>query len=137
MFDIAMKLKQYDSSLDSHVTMYDHLPYERNYDFCNENHIGLVSGNLAKYYMIAPTDKVTTISNHDDDIEARLQEIAAQAIPVQTSVVEESDIPSSPDGITSEQMEHLLSDQPEENTEEDSETSTEDSGVIDFANLNF
>lgn len=136
MFDIAMKLKQYDSSLDSHVTMYDHLPYERNYDFCNENHIRLVSGNLAKYYMIAPTDEVTTISNHDDDIEARLQEIAAQAIPATASVVEESDTPSVPDSITSEQMEHLLSDQPE-NTEEDEETSTEDSGVIDFANLNF
>lgn len=136
MFDIAMKLKQYDSSLDSHVTMYDHLPYERNYDCCNENHIRLVSGNLAKYYMIAPTDKVTTISNHDDDIEARLQEIAAQAIPAAASVVEESDMPASPDGITSEQMEHLLSDQPED-IEEESETSTEDSGVIDFANLNF
>lgn len=136
MFDIAMKLKQYDTSLDSHITMYDNLPYERNYDCCNENHIRLVSGNLAKYYMISPTDEVATISNHDEDIKARLQEIAAQAIPAASSVVEDLDTPNVPDSITSEQMEHLLSDQPE-NTEEESETSTEDSGVIDFANLNF
>ncbi len=136
MFDIAMKLKQYDSSLDSHVTMYDNLPYKRNYDYCNENHIRLISGNITKYYMIANTDKVATISNHDDDIEARLQEIAAQSIPAAASVIEESDTPSSPDSITSEQMEHLLSDQPED-AEENSGTSKEDSGVIDFADLTF
>lgn len=136
MFDIAMKLKQYDTSLDSHVTMYDHLPYERNYDCCNENHIRLVSGNLAKYYTITPTDEIVTISNHDEDIEARLQEIAAQAIPSAASVVEDTEIPGVPDSITSEQMEHLLSDQPGD-AAEDSDSSEEESGVIDFANLNF
>lgn len=110
MFDTSNYLKHYDISLEKHVTMYDNLPYKRNYDMCNENTVRYYSGNITKYYLIPPNDNVAIINNHDEDIYAILEKAAT--VPEQASIpaqiVEDESYIS--DGITSEQMEHLLSD---------------------------
>lgn len=64
----------YDSSLEYGITMYDNLPYQRNADKCNENHVTLISGQVIKYYMCTPVKTCYTINNHDTEIEQILRE---------------------------------------------------------------
>lgn len=45
---------------------YDNLPYERNYDHCNSDHITMESGNILKFYSCKESKKSYAIPNQDD-----------------------------------------------------------------------
>lgn len=40
----------YDTTLEHSFIMYDNMPYERDVSICNEEHLGLLGGNIIKYY---------------------------------------------------------------------------------------
>lgn len=42
-------MKAYDHSYTQN-TFYDRLPYERDYDRCNARPMGMISGNIIKFY---------------------------------------------------------------------------------------
>ena len=42
---------KYDTALDFHITMYDNLPYQRDSDYCNAEKLGLISGQVIKFYL--------------------------------------------------------------------------------------
>lgn len=46
--------------------LYDNLPYQRNYDLCNENHITMESGNIYKFYDCKESRKSYAVPNQDD-----------------------------------------------------------------------
>lgn len=132
--DSLLMVNAYDMSMDYQITMYDNLPYERNADECNSSHVMLYSGNVVKYYVCSVGDELP-ISNMDDEIELRLQEIARlEANRTAKPVVKVEDTEQT-DGITPEQMENLLHDTEEEIEEEKKEK--EDDGLPSFADMNF
>lgn len=61
-----LKKQHYDSSLEDHLTMYDHLPYVRDYDMCNG--AIMVSGNIIKFFRCSEVEPIT-ISNRDNEFE--------------------------------------------------------------------
>lgn len=101
---------KYDTALDFHVTMYDNLPYQRDSDYCNAEHLTLHNKNLIKYYlyMYEPTD--TVIDNGDDIIEEYLRDLKRK---MALEAREKPEILSSDednDGVTEEQIQTLLDD---------------------------
>lgn len=58
--------RPYDSSLEDHVTMYDSLPYERDYDMCNG--AIMVSGNIIKFFRCSQAEPFT-VSNRDHEFD--------------------------------------------------------------------
>ena len=84
-----LKKQHYDSSLEEHLTVYDNLPYVRDYDMCNGSI--MVSGNIIKFFRCTET-KPFTVSNRDNEfeqiIEKHLSE-AARKIPAYSLATEE------------------------------------------------
>lgn len=58
--------KPYDTSLEDNISMYDKLPYKRDEDLCNVSTLGLVSGNLVKFYRCSGSEEEKAIDNRDD-----------------------------------------------------------------------
>ena len=82
---MAAKLMSYDHSYQYSCHMYEHLGYQRTYELCNENTVGLQSGNVIKgsqYRLQEPM----VISTHDDEMELILEDMR-----LENSVVCESD----------------------------------------------
>ena len=60
---------KYETGLDYPITMYDHLPYQRDSDYCNAEKIGLSTGKIIKYYLCNNETEPLTINNHDDEFD--------------------------------------------------------------------
>ena len=71
-----LKKQHYDSSLEEHLTMYDHLPYVRDYDMCNG--VLMSSGNIIKFFRCAETEPFT-VSNRDNEFERIVEKHLADA----------------------------------------------------------
>lgn len=124
MTKLPFSLK-YETGLDYPITMYDHLPYQRDSDYCNAEKIGMSTGKVIKYYLCNNEAEPLTINNHDDEINELLLQIQLQE-QKQAQIAEEPQPESQQvsDEITQEQIETLLADNPEE-PEMDSEPITD------------
>ena len=124
MTKLPFSLK-YETGLDYPITMYDHLPYQRDSDYCNAEKIGMSTGKVIKYYLCNNEAEPLTINNHDDEIDELLLQIQLQE-QKQAQIAEEPQPESQQvsDEITQEQIETLLADNPEE-PEMDSEPITD------------
>lgn len=71
-----LKKQHYDPSLEEHLTMYDHLPYVRDYDMCNGALMS--SGNIIKFFRCAETEPFT-VSNRDKEFERIVEKHLADA----------------------------------------------------------
>lgn len=70
--DNVMNAFQYDSSLEENITLYDHLPYERNLAVCGNDCIRMYSGNVLKYATYRPDNKVE-VPNREELLLQRIQ----------------------------------------------------------------
>ena len=109
---ISMK---YDHTLDYPISMYDKLPYKRNYDYCNIRHVALYSGHIIKYYLCLNQSEKYPINNRDEQIEEILAAIRLQELDRMNSETMTGIDEPGTDGITQEQIQTLLDD-PEPNT---------------------
>jgi hypothetical protein len=98
--------QKYDTSMEHQITLYDHLPYQRNIDLCNSDSISLYSGHVIKYFLCIESKKPYIISNHDQaaweaqekkDIETNISRVISM---------------SSPQNITDAQIAALTEDRP-------------------------
>lgn len=103
------KLGPYDASGEVNLSMYDKLPYKRNYDACNAEHIRMESGNVLKYYRIS-TGEAYEVKNHDETFAKRIAR--KQQRKKEEPVVDLGDFSEDfPDrGLTEEQMNELFKD---------------------------
>lgn len=104
---------KYDVHLDYQITMYDQLPYKRNADLCGEQNIAMYSGHVIKYYMCDNKEKRFAVDNHDEQIKAILAQIEADSVVKPTADDIEDTSQNEPDGISQEQIQTLLDDNPE------------------------
>ena len=104
---------KYDVHLDYQITMYDQLPYKRNADLCGEQNIAMYSGHVIKYYMCDNKEKQFAVDNYDEQIKAILAQIEADSVVKPTADDIEDTSPNEPDGISQEQIQTLLDDNPE------------------------
>lgn len=84
-----LKKQHYDASLEDHLTMYDHLPYVRDYDMCNG--AIMVSGNIIKFFRCAETEPFT-VSNRDNEFEQIVEKHLSEAealVPAYTTANDE------------------------------------------------
>lgn len=51
----------YDRNLEQDFSMYDRLPYNRDISLCNYDTLGLISGNIIKYYRYKLVETINTI----------------------------------------------------------------------------
>lgn len=56
---LAGHLRPYDAAGEYNLTMYDHLPYDRDLSLCNSDAIMMESGNIIKYYRCAMKEPYT------------------------------------------------------------------------------
>lgn len=56
MKDKLFRFRHYDNSLENNLSMYDHMPYYRDENLCNQSTIALESGNVIKYYRVKLLD---------------------------------------------------------------------------------
>lgn len=105
---------KYEATLDYPISMYDNLPYERNSDFCNAEHIGLTCGKIVKYYLCLNHQEEFQVNNHDDEIQEILAKIRLQEQERLHALEMAKDTKTSTDGITEEQIQTLLEDQSEQ-----------------------
>lgn len=106
---------KYEATLEYPVSMYDKLPYERDSDYCNAEHVGLTCGKIIKYFLCLNQMEEFQIDNHDDEIQqilAQIQRGEQERLQAQQSSPE---ITESSDEITEEQIQTLLEDQDKEN----------------------
>lgn len=104
---ISMK---YDHTLDYPISMYDKLPYKRNYDYCNIRHVALYSGHIIKYYLCLNQSEKYPIDNRDEQIEEILSAIRMHELErIHTDDITGIDEPDT-NGITQEQIQTLLDD---------------------------
>lgn len=103
------KLGPYDTSGEVNLSMYDKLPYKRNYDACNAEHIRMESGNVLKYYRINNGDTYE-VKNQDETFEKRiaLQKRKEKETPAIDLGNFNEDFPDR--GLTDEQMNELFKD---------------------------
>ena len=104
---------KYDVHLDYQITMYDQLPYKRNADLCGEQNIAMYSGHVIKYYMCDNKEKQFAVDNHHEQIKAILAKIEADSVVKPTADDIEDTSSNEPDGISQEQIQTLLDDNPE------------------------
>ncbi len=71
-----LKKQHYDSSLEDHLTMYDHLPYVRDYDLCDG--VLMVSGNMIKSFRCTEIEPFV-VSNRDHEVEIIMEKHLSKA----------------------------------------------------------
>lgn len=54
----------YDYTLEEKISMYDLMPYNRDNTLCNGDTLGLISGNIIKYYRCKLVETVSIITNN-------------------------------------------------------------------------
>lgn len=106
---------KYETGLDYPITMYDHLPYQWDSDYCNAEKIGLSTGKIIKYYLCNNETEPLTINNHDDEIDELLLHIQLQEQKhAQITKEPQPETQQVSDEITQDQIESLLADNTEE-----------------------
>lgn len=105
---------KYEAALDYPISMYDNLPYERDSDYCNAEHVGMTCGQIVKYYLCLNQQEEFQVNNHDDEIQEILARIKMQEQERLRAIEEASEAEASPDEITEEQIQTLLEDQSEQ-----------------------
>ncbi len=77
--NFSNQFKKYDSRYDFDVSMYDHLPYDRDEDLCNISSVKLESGNLIKYWRCKSKDSIPIVNKEslieEDKIEDKISEL--------------------------------------------------------------
>lgn len=112
-----MKLKPLDFSLIDDMSMYDHLPYQRDSDRCNAGAIALCSGNVLKYYRCS-LGEVFELTDIDDLAAIKIKEYVKReeerlAAANETSeVIDTFDEEDSGEELSDEQIASLLADKP-------------------------
>lgn len=120
-------LTKYDTSYEYPISMYDSLPYKRDSDYCNSEHLCLYSGKIIKYFSCHNKTDNFVINNHDDDMQALLSRLREQQLSnLQQEERDETEAISSNE-ITDEQIQTLIEDQ---NDSEESEY-----GVTSFSDV--
>lgn len=76
-FIFPISKQPYDFSLEDNLSMYDKLPYQRNYDRCNGSMVTLVSGNMIKFFRCTSTEPVQ-IQTQDENFSSILSAHAQQ-----------------------------------------------------------
>ena len=94
---------KYETGLDYPITMYDHLPYQRDSDYCNAEKIGLSTGKIIKYYLC--NNETDELLLHIQLQEQKHAQITKEPQPETQQVSDE---------ITQDQIESLLADNTEE-----------------------
>lgn len=99
----------YDSSMEVDTTMYDHMPYKRDYDICNGKTIRLVSGNIIKYFRCVEQNTFE-VKNHDNEVKAKLAKLNQdnQKDIVSDASSTETTTEKIPEVLSEEQLEQLL-----------------------------
>lgn len=110
LFDTTLLITRYDRNYEHCADLYDNLPYARNFDFCNGALDKCKSGNVIKYYLYQLAEPTYHIALQPELIDKRIREYQIQAAAMQTPEVTREEEPEIATGITSEQMESLLSD---------------------------
>lgn len=110
LFDATLLITRYDRNYEHCADLYDNLPYARDFDFCNGPLDKSKSGNVIKYYLYQLAEPAYHIALQPELMDKRIREYQIQAADRQTSEVIREDEPEITTGITSEQMESLLSD---------------------------
>ena len=109
-----MKLKPFDLSLVDDMSMYDHLPYQRDSDRCNAGALALYSGNVLKYYQCSfgetfeLNDMVELaaekIQNYLEREKERLSTLSSEEAEVVTTFTDDED------ELSDEQLQSLVGD---------------------------
>lgn len=104
------KLGPYDASGEVNLSMYDKLPYKRNYDACNAEHIRMESGNVLKYYRINTAGDSYEVKNQDETFKKRIaqKQLRKKEEPVVNLGDFSEDFPER--GLTEAQMNELFKD---------------------------
>ncbi len=55
----------YDTALENNFDMYDRMPYIRDIEICRNEHIGMISGNIIKYYRCRITQTFKILVNNN------------------------------------------------------------------------
>lgn len=111
---------KYEATLEYPISMYDKLPYERDSDYCNGEHVGLTCGKIIKYFLCLNQMEEFQVDNHDEEIQQILAEIQRREQERLQAAKNKPEITGSPDEITEEQIQTLLEDQePEEESAEE------------------
>lgn len=113
-----MKLKPFDLTLVEDMSMYDHLPYQRDADRCNAGAIALYSGNVLKYYRCS-LGEVLEFADMDELAAVKIGEYIEREKERLSAFEEASEVIDSFDeddyteeGLSDEQLAGLLSDKP-------------------------
>lgn len=123
-------LTKYDTSYEYPISMYDNLPYKRDSDYCNAEHLGLYSGKIIKYFSCHNETDNFVINNHDEDMQTLLSQLKEQQLlQAQQEEADDAEV-VSPDEITEEQIQTLIEDQGD--TEESEEGVNAFSDVEDW-----
>lgn len=113
-----MKLKPFDLSMADDMSMYDHLPYQRDSDRCNAGALALYSGNVVKYYRCS-FGEILDLADMDDLAVKKIQEYLKRErerlAALETSEPEVIDTfaeDEDEDGLSAEQLQSLVGDKP-------------------------
>ena len=126
---------KYDTALDFHVTMYDHLPYQRDSDYCNIEKVMLVSGRVIKFYLCFNQPEAFAINNKDDEIEDILAKVQiAEKKHASTKRVKKSTITEDSDD-SQDKIHTLLDDDSNEVFDDDDDLAAPADSVNAFADV--
>lgn len=96
---ITARLSAYDNSYGYSCSLYDNLPYVRDYDRCNETMVRMYSGNVIKINTYNLTDEVT-LNNRDIEFGRKLHQMHVEAsVVAEGEVIENSDAIEDDDGF--------------------------------------
>lgn len=133
---------KYDTALDFHVTMYDHLPYQRDSDYCNIEKVALISGRVIKFYLCLNQPEFFAIDNKDDVIEDILAEAKIAKKQYEAAKRKQLFDTAADSGVSEEQIQSLLDDRgeplegyEEPSTEEEDELAAPEDAVNAFADV--
>lgn len=116
---IKEMLVRYDHNLDFHVTLYDHLPYKRDSDYCNGK-IPIQSGRIIKYYLCSNQEESFVINNQDDRTELLLDKLRMEQMQHNTQTEAVLEDTSISEDISQDQIDSLLTDVTLDETETES-----------------
>ncbi|MCH5267998.1 MAG: hypothetical protein J1E62_06615 [Lachnospiraceae bacterium] len=105
---------KYETTLEYPISMYDKLPYKRDSDYCNAEHIGLTCGKIIKYFLCLNQMEGFLVDNHDEEIQQILAEVQRREQERLLALKSKADAVEASDEITEKQIQTLLEDQGED-----------------------
>ena len=118
---------KYEATLEYPISMYDKLPYKRDSDYCNAEHIGLTCGKIIKYFLCLNQMEGFPVDNHDEEIQQILAEIQRREQERLLALKNKAEVVESSDEITEKQIQTLLEDQEEEEKDKSPEDTPSES----------